>query len=134
VSSAAVLLLVLSGTWVYLWFLFGASNQLMAALSLLIVTVWLVSTGKSPAFAGIPMVFMYVTTMVATLITAYNLYKTVAIREGVAGISVFGAWAMIIVALLLFVAAVVIAIDGYKAYSQFQRAPAEPVPAPGGGS
>jgi carbon starvation protein len=134
VSSAAVLLLVLSGTWVYLWFLFGASNQLMAALSLLIVTVWLVSTGKNPAFAGIPMVFMYVTTMAATLITAYNLYKTVATAEGIAGISVFGAWAMIIVALLLFVAAVVIAIDGYKAYSQFQRAPAEPVPAPGGGS
>jgi carbon starvation protein len=133
VSSAAVLLLVLSGTWVYLWFLFGASNQLMAALSLLIVTVWLVSTGKNPAFAGIPMVFMYVTTMAATLITAYNLYKTVATAEGIAGISVFGAWAMIIVALLLFVAAIVIAIDGYKAYSQFQRAPAEPVPAAGGG-
>ena len=134
VSSAAVLLLVLSGTWVYLWFLFGASNQLMAALSLLIVTVWLVSTGRNPAFAGIPMVFMYVTTMAATLVTAYNLYKTVATAEGIAGISVFGAWAMILVALLLFVAAVVIAIDGYKAYSHYQRAPAEPVPAPGGGS
>jgi carbon starvation protein len=134
VSSAAVLLLVLSGTWVYLWFLFGASNQLMAALSLLIVTVWLASTGRSPAFAGIPMVFMYVTTMAATLVTAYNLYKTVAIRDGVAGISVFGAWAMIIVALLLFVAAIVIALDGYKAYNQYQGAPVAPAPASGGGS
>jgi carbon starvation protein len=134
VSSAAVLLLVLSGTWVYLWFLFGASNQLMAALSLLIVTIWLASTGRRPAFAGIPMVFMYVTTMAATLVTAYNLYKTVAIRDGVAGISVFGAWAMIIVALLLFVAAVIIALDGYKAYNQYQRAPVAPAPAPGGGS
>jgi carbon starvation protein len=134
VSSAAVLILVLSGTWVYLWFLFGASNQLMAALSLLIVTVWLASTGRSPAFAGIPMVFMYVTTMAATLVTAYNLYKTVAIRDGVAGISVFGAWAMIIVALLLFVAAIVIALDGYKAYNQYQGAPVAPAPASGGGS
>jgi carbon starvation protein len=134
VSSAAVLVLVLSGTWVYLWFLFGASNQLMAALSLLIVTVWLVSSGRNPAFAGIPMVFMYVTTMAATLVTAYNLYKTVATAEGVAGISIFGAWAMIIVALLLFVAAIIIAMDGYKAYNQYQRAPVEPAPVAGGGS
>src|SRR5438552_11356397 len=61
--------LVLSGTWVYLWQLFGASNQLMAALSLLLVTVWVRSAGRSVAFAGIPMVFMYVTTMAATVVT-----------------------------------------------------------------
>jgi carbon starvation protein len=134
ISSAVVLLLVLSGTWVYLWQLFGASNQLMAALSLLIVTVWLASIGRSPAFAGIPMVFMYVTTLAATGVTAYNLYKTIATAEGVAGISVLGAWAMIIVAVLLVVAAVIIAIDGYKAWNQYQRAPLEPAPAPGGGS
>jgi carbon starvation protein len=134
ISSVIVLLLVLSGTWVYLWQLFGASNQLMAALSLLIVTVWLASIGRSPAFAGIPMVFMYVTTIAATVITAYNLYKTIAVAEGVAGISVLGAWAMIIVAVLLVVAAVIIAIDGYKAWNQYQRAPLEAAPAAGGGS
>src|SRR5918994_4438039 len=41
--------LVLSGTWVYLWQLFGASNQLMAALSLLLVTVWLAPERPNPA-------------------------------------------------------------------------------------
>ena len=41
VSMALTLLLVLSGTWIYLWQLFGASNQLMAALGLLIVSLWL---------------------------------------------------------------------------------------------
>jgi hypothetical protein len=40
VSMVLTMLLVLTGTWVYLWQLFGAANQLMAALSLLIVTVW----------------------------------------------------------------------------------------------
>jgi carbon starvation protein len=134
ISSAIVLLLVLSGTWVYLWQLFGASNQLMAALSLLIVTVWLASIGRNPAFAGIPMVFMYATTLAATGVTAYNLYETIATAEGVAGISVVGAWAMIIIAALLVVAAIVIAIDGYKAWNQYQRAPLEPAPAAGGGS
>ena len=36
-------LLVLSSTWLYLWQLFGAANILMAALSLLIVAVWLIT-------------------------------------------------------------------------------------------
>jgi carbon starvation protein len=130
ISSVAVLLLVLSGTWVYLWQLFGASNQLLAALSLLIVTVWLRSIGRNPAFAGIPMLFMYVTTIAATGITAWNLYKTVAIRDGVATISVLGAWAMIIVAILLVVAAIMIAIDGWKSYTGYERGEVrvEPVP------
>ncbi len=71
-SMVLTLLLVLSGTWIYLWQLFGASNQLMAALSLLIVTLWLRSSGRNPAYALYPMLFMYFTTMAATLVTAYN--------------------------------------------------------------
>src|SRR3990167_5139843 len=39
ISVALAILLVLTGTWIYLWQLFGAANQLMAALSLLLVTV-----------------------------------------------------------------------------------------------
>ena len=133
ISSVVVLFFVLSGTWVYLWQLFGASNQLMAALSLLIVTVWLAATRRNPAFAGIPMVFMYVTTMAATLVTAWNLYKTVATKAGVATISVIGGWAMIAVAVLLFVAALVIAFDGWSAWARYRgREPAEARPAPTG--
>jgi len=129
VSSAAVLFLVLSGTWVYLWQLFGASNQLMAALSLLIVTVWLASTRRNPAFAGIPMIFMYVTTIAASLVTAWNLFKTIATKSGVATISVIGSWAMIIVALLLVVASLMIAFDGWRAWARYRTAPAQPEPA-----
>jgi carbon starvation protein len=133
ISSVVVLFFVLSGTWVYLWQLFGASNQLMAALSLLIVTVWLAATRRNPAYAGIPMVFMYVTTMAATLVTAWNLYKTVATKAGVATISVVGGWAMIAVAVLLFVAALVIAFDGWNAWVRYRgREEAEARPAPTG--
>jgi carbon starvation protein len=120
ISSLVVLFFVLSGTWVYLWQLFGASNQLMAALSLLIVTVWLAASRRNPAYAGIPMVFMYVTTMAATLVTAWNLYKTVAAKEGVAAISVIGGWAMIAVAVLLFAVALVIAWDGWTAWARYR--------------
>ncbi len=129
-GSVLVLLLVLSGTWVFLWQLFGASNQLLAALSLLLVTLWLASTRRNPAFAGIPMVFMYVTTVAASLVTAYNLYTTIATREGAAAISVIGAWAMILIALLLVVAALLIAWDAWKAWNRYRAMPAEPEPVP----
>jgi carbon starvation protein len=123
--------LVLSGTWVYLWQLFGASNQLLAALSLLLVTVWLRSVGRSVAFAGIPMVFMYVTTMAATAVTAYNLLVTIATRPGQAAISVVGAWAMIAVSILLLVAAALIAWDAWQAWNRLRAAPVTaPAPAP----
>jgi carbon starvation protein len=124
------LALVLSGTWVYLWQLFGASNQLLAALSLLLVTVWLKSVGKNPAFAGIPMLFMYVTTMAATIVTAYNLFVTIATRPGMAAISVAGAWAMIAVAILLLGAAALIAWDAWQAWNRLRAAPAAPEQAP----
>jgi carbon starvation protein len=133
VSMVLTLALVLTGTWVYLWQLFGASNQLMAALSLLIVTVWLASTGRNPAFVGIPMLFMYTTTVAASLVTAYNLYNTVAVAEGASGIAVAGAWAMIIVALLITVAALVIAYDGWQAWTRYRAAPVAPQPVGGGG-
>jgi len=125
------LALVLSGTWVYLWQLFGASNQLLAALSLLLVTVWLRSVGRNPAYAGIPMLFMYVTTMAATAVTAYNLFATIATRSGIATISVLGAWAMIAVAILLLGAAALIAWDAWQAWNRYGAAPTpEPAPAP----
>jgi hypothetical protein len=78
------------------------------------------------------MLFMYVTTVAASLITAYNLYATIITKPGSAAISVFGAWAMIIVALLLVAAALLIAWDAWQAWT---RRPAEvsPAPAPVGG-
>jgi carbon starvation protein len=133
VSMALTLGLVLSGTWIYLWQLFGASNQLMAALSLLIVTLWLRSSGRNPSYALYPMIFMYVTTMAGTLVTAYNLYASILSNPHVAGhaINLIGAVAMILVALLLFVAALVIAYDAWAAWQRLRAAPLRPAPATG---
>ncbi len=132
ISAVLVMALVLSGTWVYLWQLFGASNQLMAALSLLLVTLWLRSVGRNPAYAAWPMLFMYVTTIAATLVTAYNLYVTIATKSGSAAISVAGAWAMIVIAILLVLAALLIAWDAWVAWNRLGTPAARPAPAPSG--
>jgi len=132
ISLALMCFLVLSGIWVYLWQLFGSANQLMAALSLLVVTVWLVSTKRNPTFALIPTVFMYLTTMAATLVIARNLWETVLVpnvgRAG-AAIAVGGAGLMVFIAGLLFVAAAMIGWDGIKAYQRYSGAEPEPLPA-----
>jgi len=130
VSMALTLLLVMSGTWIYLWQLFGASNQLMAALSLLIVTLWLRSAGRNPAYALYPMLFMYVTTMAATVVTAYNLYASILSNPGIASepINSIGAVAMIIVSALLFVASALIAFDAWHAWRKMPQAPVAAAP------
>jgi carbon starvation protein len=53
------------GSWVKFWTLFGASNQLLAALTLLSITVWLHQRRQQVAFTLIPMLFVLVTTLYA---------------------------------------------------------------------
>ena len=134
VSMVLTLGLVMSGTWIYLWQLFGASNQLMAALSLLIVTLWLRSSGRDPSYALYPMIFMYVTTMAGTLVTAYNLYASILSNPRIAAqpINLVGAVAMILVALLLFGAALVIAYDAWGAWQKIRARPLRAAPAEAG--
>jgi carbon starvation protein len=128
ISMGFTAALVLTGTWVYLWQMFGASNQLMAALSLLVVSVWLKSEKRNPTYAFVPMVFMYFTTLAATIVTARNLYVTIAANPKMTALPVAGAWAMIAVSALLFVAAILIGWDGYKAYLRHGAAPSAPAP------
>jgi len=132
ICVALAILLMMTGTWVYLWQLFGGANQMMAALSLLLVTVWLASVGKNWLYAGLPALFMYLTTLASLLVTAYNIYANVYNPNLAAGrmIPVLGSGLMVLVALLLVAAAVLIGIDGWRAFQKYRRQPAsQPRPA-----
>lgn len=66
VMSIVPLLFLLNmdaGSWGRFWILFGASNQLLAALTLLAVTVWLHKARKRIAFTLIPMLFVLTITL-----------------------------------------------------------------------
>ena len=45
------------------WPIFGTSNQLLASLILLVISVWLIKNGKKPFYTIIPMLFMMVMTV-----------------------------------------------------------------------
>lgn len=51
------------GSWVDFWTLFGASNQLLAALTLLSITAWLYQARQRIAFTLLPMLFVLIITI-----------------------------------------------------------------------
>jgi carbon starvation protein len=58
-----------------LWQLFGTTNQIMGALTLLAVTLYLMQRGRNFWFTAVPMVFMLVTTFVAMVIKLKDFWE-----------------------------------------------------------
>ena len=70
--------------WKAIWPVFGATNQLLAALVLLIVAVWLKKTGRKIGFVLAPMVFMNIVTIWAlVLLLRQYRFSAVGIIAGV---------------------------------------------------
>lgn len=90
------------------WALFGAANQLLAALGLLAVTTWLGNIGKNNKMFFIPMVFMLIVTVTSLLLTIKT--NILGIVAGGAGVG----WCYIrtILAILLVILAIVLMIEG----------------------
>ena len=82
--TAGIPMLVLafadSKTYLIFWTLFGTSNQLLAALTLLGVTVWLKRSGRRIWYTFVPMVFVFVIT-----VTALGIQAWVGLRDGMHG-------------------------------------------------
>ena len=58
-----ILMITKTKGYLVAWPIFGTSNQLLASLILLALSVWLIRTGKNAIYTIIPMVFMMVVTM-----------------------------------------------------------------------
>ena len=78
---AGLLMISKEGAWQMFWTLFGTSNQLLAALSLLCICVWLRSAGRSFLFALIPMIFVMCMTVWSLTLQANWAFQSI-VREG----------------------------------------------------
>ena len=86
--------------WKTFWNLFGASNQLLAALALIGVTVWLMNTRRGSKVwlvSFLPAVFMFV-------VSVWSLVQTAAAKQAVGGV-------VPIVAVVLIVLSAWIAVE-----------------------
>ncbi len=88
VTVGASALLLLYG-YTKIWPIFGASNQLLAGLSLLALTVWFAKTGKKYTMTLIPMIFMFTVTLSALIILVRNFFAAGNILLGIIAIVLF---------------------------------------------
>ncbi|MGN1193799.1 MAG: carbon starvation protein A [Dorea sp.] len=93
-----------------IWPLFGAANQLLAALGLLAVATWLGKAGRNNKMFYIPMAFMLIVTITSLCFTLKS--NVLGIMAGAEGAT--WCWVRAVIAALLVVLAVVLAIDGIK--------------------
>lgn len=128
IASILGLLLVMTGWWQYLWVLFGGANQLMASLALMMVTLWLMSEGKKAFWTFYPMIFMFVTTIAALVYTSYGLLKKV-VTGAVKGEALVGNTVMGLVGFFLVIAAIILAVEGAKAFNRYRALRAQPAAA-----
>jgi carbon starvation protein len=68
-------LLLGSGEFSLLWPIFGSANQLLAALALLTIGVWLIKKKISATFVTIPMFFMFTVTLASLGLFAWKNYQ-----------------------------------------------------------
>lgn len=102
-----------------IWALFGAANQLLAALGLLAVAAWLGKMGKNNKMFLFPMAFMLVVTIVSLAQTIWTNFS--AVMDGVMTEAAIWYWLRAGLGLLLVILAVFLAVEGVQTIRKQNR-------------
>lgn len=106
-------LLALSGKWNLLWPAFGAANQLIAGITLLIASCWLINRGKPYRLTLVPAFFMVVTTVAAF---AYQFFQALLKQHEKNGWT--PDWLMVFITFILVMVALSILKDTLRLVKQ----------------
>ncbi len=96
-----------------IWPLFGTTNQLLAGLTLLVITIMLVKRGRPAIYTLAPLVFLLVMTLFALLIQLKSFYE----KED---------WFLLGLDLVVLVAALLVTLECTAALKRAFKAPPEP--------
>lgn len=115
----AILLTTKQKAYLVAWPIFGTSNQLLAALTLLILSVWLYRTGRNGLYTLIPMVFMLAMTVWSLILQiAPFLRQATAGATRAADVTIGG-----ICGLILLVLSVFVVVEAVSILARVARAP-----------
>ena len=92
-----------------MWPAFGVTNQLLAVLALLTVTIWLIKLKRPSLYTGIPMIFMLITTVVAAIYSIGWVYLPT------------GNYKLMIVTSIILMLALYVCYMGFKAIKEVKR-------------
>ncbi|MGE0041257.1 MAG: carbon starvation protein A [Vicinamibacterales bacterium] len=96
-----------------IWPLFGTTNQLLAGLTLLVISVLLVRLGRPSRYTMIPMVFVTSMSFLAALYQLWSLYET-------------GQYLLVFIDLLIVIAAIFVMLEASSALIDARKARTEP--------
>ena len=89
------------GGYAIIWPIFGSANQLLAALALMAVALWLKKSHRDFSMITLPMIFMLIVTLSALVF----LIKDNFIASN---------YVLVIFPVLLFILAIVLVVKGYQ--------------------
>jgi len=92
-----------------IWPLFGTTNQLLAGLTLLLISVILVKLGRPSRYTMVPMVFVTATSFLAALYQLWDLYKA-------------GNYLLVAIDFLIIVAAIFVMLEATSTFLREKRA------------
>ncbi len=94
---AAAAALAYTGSWRSIWPIFGAANQLVGALALMVVSAWLLGRRKPVWYTALPAAFLLVTTVGALVLQSLNFARNLTPQNWV-----LLAFSIALIALALF--------------------------------
>jgi len=98
---AGMTVLTFTNAYLRIWPIFGSANQLLAALTLIAVTAWLVQKSKTAWFTAIPAAFMVLTTITSLGILLGRYFS-------------FGNWTLFFTDVLLLVLAAGVVVLSFR--------------------
>ena len=102
--------------YAYIWPLFGAANQLLAALALLAVCSFLGNIGRNNKMFYVPMIFMLIVTLTSLVLTMKAKLALITTPGALAALTtpVWATYVQLLLAVVLFVLAIVLAVRACK--------------------
>jgi carbon starvation protein len=91
-----------------IWPLFGTTNQLLAGLTLLVITVMLVRLGRPMYYTLLPLIFLLIMTVFALIVQLKGFYDK-------------GDWFLLSLDLVVLVAAIWIALEASASLSKIKK-------------
>jgi len=91
-----------------IWPLFGSTNQILAGLTLLVISVMLIKLGRPAKYTMIPMIFVLITSSWAALIKLKEFYDA-------------GNWLLVTIDLVVVITTFMVILEAASVISKFRR-------------
>ena len=91
-----------------IWPLFGSTNQILAGLTLLVISVMLIKMGRPARYTLIPMIFVLITSSWAAVLKLLEFYED-------------GNWLLVTIDVVVLVTSVLVALEAASVISKFRQ-------------